>query len=281
MSVKSLLNALKTALFLMLEAPIRPRWAYYRARGFYYNYYKNRFHKSRAGEYRSNILDIDEAIASVTNSSVEQVAELRRSEILQKMRVHDQWVVSISDDDSGDPEDDDGPIEVFYGPSPQLMQAVHVVCRLLTPKIVIETGVAKGFTSAAVLDALEQNGAGELYSVEMPSLYLGYTHQVGQKIPELLRNRWHLELGPSAVVLPRLLSRLESVDVFVYDSASSYDNHFNEIRTILASMRPGGVVISNLLITDAFVEAAESFSCKWVAVEQTKPYPLGLITKLA
>ena len=51
MSVKFVLNLAKTVLFLILEAPIRPRWAYYRLRSFYYNYYKNRFHAERVSEY--------------------------------------------------------------------------------------------------------------------------------------------------------------------------------------------------------------------------------------
>ncbi|MBU2676273.1 MAG: class I SAM-dependent methyltransferase [Gammaproteobacteria bacterium] len=276
--MKGLLNVARTFLFLALETFVRPRWAYYRTRAFYYRYYKNRFHKNRVAEYQSNIEAIDAAIALITNSTAEEVAEFGRSEILEKMRVHEEWVVAISDEDSDG--DNEGPIEFFYGPSPQLMRAVHIVCRLLKPEVVIETGVAKGFTSAAMLDALERNGMGELYSIEMPSLYIGYTRQVGEKIPQSLRTRWHLELGPSAIVLPRLLKKLGSVDVFLYDSASSYDNQLGDLCTILASMRPGGVLISNLLITDAFIEATESFSCKWIAVEQTKPTPIGLIAKL-
>jgi hypothetical protein len=75
------------------------------------------------------------------------------------------------------------------------------------------------------------------------------------------------------------LASLGGADVFVYDSASSYDNQITEFRTVLSQMRPGGILISNLLMTDAFVEAAEEFDCKWIAVEQTKPYPIGLMVK--
>lgn len=133
--------------------------------------------------------------------------------------------------------------------------------------------------AAGILDALEQNGTGDLYSVELPSLYIGYTQQVGEKIPEELRERWHLELGPSALVLPRLLDRLGFVDVFVYDSAASYDNQITEFGIILAGMRPGGVVIANFMMTDAFVEVAERYNCEWTTTEQTKAYPIGLLTK--
>ena len=278
--MKSIFNLVKVAFFLLLEAPIRPRWAFYRLRGFYYGYYKNRFHDKRISEYQSRLQPLHEALAFCTDRSTDEAIEAGRSEILEKMRVQHRWVVSLPGE--GQPAAaGDGPIEIRYGPSPELMKAVHIVCRLLKPRIVIETGVAKGFTSASILDALEKNGQGELYSVEMPSLHIGYTRQVGEKIPDPLRKRWHLELGPSAVVLPGLLERLGSVDVFVYDSAASYDNQLTEFSIILTGMRPGGVLIADLLMTDAFIEVAEGCNCKWTTTEQTKLYPIGLLTKLA
>lgn len=281
MSVKPVLNFAKTILFLILEAPFRPRWAYYRMRGFVYNYYLNRFHTKRVGEYQSRLQSLEDALAFCTDHSKDEVIEAGRSEILEKMQVRNRWVVALPGESEFEETDGEGPIEIFYGPSPELMKAVHIVCRLLQPKIVIETGVAKGFTSAGILDALEQNGTGDLYSVELPSLYIGYTRQVGEKISESLRKRWHLELGPSALALPRLLKKLGSVDVFVYDSAASYDNQITEFSIILASMRPGAVVIADLMMTDAFVEVAEAFNCKWTTTEQTKAYPIGLLTKLS
>jgi len=281
MSIKSAFNFIKTILFLILEFPFRPRWAFYRTRGFIYGHFLNRFHKKRVGEYQSRLQSLEDALAFCTNHSKEEVIEAGRSEILEKMQVKKNWVVALPGESESVKADGEGPIEIFYGPSPELMKSVHIVCRLLRPEIVIETGVAKGFTSAGILDALEQNGTGDLYSVELPSLYFGYAQQVGEKIPESLLKRWHLELGPSALVLPRLLKQLGSVDVFVYDSAASYDNQIAEFSIILAGMRPGGVVISDLLMTDAFVEVAETYNCKWTTTEQTKGYPVGLLTKLS
>ncbi len=282
MSVKLVLNVAKTIVFLVLEAPIRPRWAYYRLRSFYYNHYKNRFHTVRIGEYQKRLQPLYDAVAFITDHSLDEVRAAEHSEILQNMQVEkgpDSWVVDLPG--AGEPAaaHSKGPIKTFYGPSPEQLKAVHMVCRLMRPKVVIETGVAKGFTSAVILDALKSNETGDLYSVEMPSLYLGYRQQVGEKIPMSLRARWHLELGPSALVLPRLLERLGTVDVFVYDSAASYDNQITEFGIILTCMRPGGVLISNFMKTDALIEIAATHNCKWTTTEQTKPYPLGLLTK--
>jgi len=286
MSIKSVSNTLKTILFLVLEFPFRPRWAFYRTRGFAYGHFLNRFHKKRIGEYQSRLQSLEDALLFLTDHSREEIIDAGRSENLEKMQIyddgHEQWVVSLPNESETVVAESEGPIEIFYGPSPEQMKTVHTVCRLLPPKIVIETGVAKGFTSVGILDALEQNETGDLYSVEMPSLYFGYAQQVGEKIPESLRKRWHLELGPSALVIPRLLDQLGFVDVFVYDSSASYDNQIAELNIILAGMRPGGVVIANQINTDAFVEVAEAHDCKWTTTNQTKKPPhLCLLTKLS
>jgi predicted O-methyltransferase YrrM len=283
-ALKSILNLLRIGILLLLEAPIRPRWAYYRLRGYLYNYIFNRFHKTRIGEYAARIRPLQQAVAGVTGRSPEEVAAASQSELIEGMEIEGNWVVGLKDsakeDASRTGRGSGGPIEVFYGPSPELMKVVNLVCRLARPEVVIETGVAKGFTTASILEALDRNGSGYLYSVEMPSLYFGYRQQVGEMIPESLRKRWSLELGPSAVVLPRLLKRLGSVDVFVYDSASSYDNQKTELSIVLKGMPAGGILISDLLINDAFIEAAESTRCEWVAVQQTKAYPIGILRRL-
>ena len=280
MSAKQILNVTRTILLLVLEAPVRPRWAYYRLRGFLYNYYLNRFHMKRIGEYEERLQPLTDALAFCTGYAKEEVIAAGRSGILENMEVQGPFVVGLPGESKATEIDGEGPIKTFYGPSPEFMKTVHIVCRLLRPKIVIETGVGRGFTSAAILDALEQNGTGDLYSVELPSLYIGYAQQVGEIIPARLRSRWHLKLGPSALQLPRILENLGSVDVFVFDSAASYDNQITEFSTILARMRTGGVLIANLHLTDALIEVAETFGCRWTTTKQTKIIPIGLITKL-
>ena len=275
----SSLNALKTMFLLVIEAPFRPRWAFYRFKGFMYSYYMNRFHQNRIAEYQTPLQPLEDALASVTGKSKEEILEAGRTEILNKMQIQNRWVVGLPDEGGGGQKE--GPIEVRYGPSPEFMKCVHIVCRLLRPDVVIETGVGKGFISASALDALEQNSKGKLYSVELPSLYFGYAKQVGEKIPDRLRHRWRLNFGPSAVVLPKLVEELGSVDVFVCDSSASYDNQITEFSIILAAMPAGGVLIVSLLKTDAFIESAETVDCEWTTTDCSKGRPIGLLRKLS
>lgn len=279
-AIRSGANLAKIGLFLALEAPVRPRWAYYRARGYAYHYVFNRRHQDRTSEYDQQVRPLYEALAYVLGLDVADVHAADDSELIRDMVVQQRWVVSLGDF-SRNGATNEGPIEVRYGPSPELMRTVNLATRLLRPDVVVETGVAKGFTTASTLDALERNGHGQMYSVELPSLYIGYSRQVGEVIPDRLRSRWELELGPSALGIPRIGKRVPSIDLFVHDSGANYDNQKTEYKLALEHMQPGGVIISDMLNSDAFIELADSLDCRWAVVEQTKAFPIGLLRTLS
>jgi hypothetical protein len=54
-------------------------------------------------------------------------------------------------------------------PGPEL----YVAVRTLQPRVVVETGVASGWSSAHILRALEANGAGVLHSIDLPNVQEG------------------------------------------------------------------------------------------------------------
>lgn len=278
--IRSGLGLAKIGLFLVLETPLRPRWAYYRARGYAYHYLLDRLHQKRTAEYARHLRSLHDALAYVLGRDLEEVRAADDSEMIANMVVRERWVVSLDEAGAEASTNGDGPIEVWYGPSPELMRAVNLGTRLLRPETVVETGVAKGFTTASTLEALDRNGTGHMYSVELPSLYLGYARQVGEVIPERLRSRWTLELGPSALAIPRIAERVEAIDLFVHDSGANYDNQKTEYALALAHMPAGGVIVSDMLNSDAFLEMAESIDSRWAVIEQTKQYPIGVLRKL-
>ena len=164
------------------------------------------------------------------------------------------------------------------------MLLANLVCRLVQPETVIETSVGRGFQTTSILDALARNEKGRLWRIDLPSLYAGYAEQVGEVVPQRLRERWTLEFGPGAVVMPRLLKSMDRLDFSVHDAASNYDNRSMEYAISLSKMRPGGVLISNMINSDAFIEATDSVECRWAIIDHnhpTKPSPLGVLCKLA
>ncbi len=126
-----------------------------------------------------------------------------------------------------------------------LARVCYAVCRLLKPKVVVETGVAYGVTTAFVLKALQVNGTGRLYSIDLPPLGENADTYVGYLIPEALRERWVLYRGVSKRVLPKLLPRVGQVDLFIHDSLHTYRNIRRELETVTPYLARPAVVIAD------------------------------------
>ena len=126
---------------------------------------------------------------------------------------------------------------------PAMVRALWCLVRHRRPVNVVETGVARGFTSRFVLDALERNGSGHLWSIDLPMRRRDVQGQVGSAIPDRLRHRWSLLEGSSRKHLPRLLSELGQIDLFVHDSSHTGHTVRFELDRAWAALRPGGAVV--------------------------------------
>jgi predicted O-methyltransferase YrrM len=140
---------------------------------------------------------------------------------------------------------------------------LYVICRLVKPKIVVETGVASGVSSAYILHALHQNGQGTLYSIDYPTP--GEELQTGWLVPEEMRNRWRLIRGKSSEKLPDLLNDILEVDLFLHDSDHSYQNMRFEFETVWPYLRKEGILLSDdTHRNESFFDFAKSINKKWV-----------------
>ncbi len=129
---------------------------------------------------------------------------------------------------------------------PGLVRAVWCLTHHLQPANIVETGVARGITSRFVLEALARNGAGRLWSVDLPPLIDRRVHdQVGAAVPETVRGRWTYVHGSSRRRLPHLLARLGEIDLFVHDSRHSGRNLLFELEHAWQALRPGGVIVAD------------------------------------
>lgn len=126
---------------------------------------------------------------------------------------------------------------------------LYVIVRALKPRIIVETGVASGISSAHILRALAANGAGTLYSIDLPNVQEGsglpHGRTSGWMVPDLLRMRWKLELGDSRKLFPNLLSTLDDVDMFLHDSDHSYEGMLFEFEEVLPKLAPRGLLLSD------------------------------------
>ena len=93
------------------------------------------------------------------------------------------------------------------------------------PSVVVETGVARGVTSRIVLEALNRNDLGHLWSIDLPHLFEKNLHaQTGAAVPDSYRRRWTYIEGSSRRRLPSLLRSLVQVDLFIHDSLHTARN---------------------------------------------------------
>jgi len=127
--------------------------------------------------------------------------------------------------------------------------------------VVVETGVASGYSTAVILQALEDNTGGKLCSVDLPAFQRGATSYVGGAIPERLRSAgsWELLLGPDRRVLPSLLKRIDPIDFFVYDSDKSYEGMLHTWRLVWPCLRPGALLmLDDVHAHDAFLDFVDA-----------------------
>jgi predicted O-methyltransferase YrrM len=134
---------------------------------------------------------------------------------------------------------------------PESMRAIWCLTRHLRPARVVETGVARGITSRIVLEALERNGSGHLWSIDLPQLLRPeLNEQVGAAVDQRLRRRWSYVEGSSRRRLPGLLARLGQIDLFIHDSRHTEYNTRFELEQAWSRLRPGGVAVADDIDTN-------------------------------
>lgn len=145
-----------------------------------------------------------------------------------------------------------------------IAQEYYAVVRKLEPSIIVETGVCNGISTLSILLALHQNGSGELYSIDYPlradesldefrqETFEGYggaaipsNKEPGWIIPSELRSIWDLTIGKSQQELPRLITELETIDIFAHDSEHSYPCMMFEFELAYEWMNDEGVILSD------------------------------------
>ncbi|MFZ1077010.1 MAG: class I SAM-dependent methyltransferase [Nitrosotalea sp.] len=141
--------------------------------------------------------------------------------------------------------------------NPTFQTIVYSIIRHLKPEYVVETGVANGVSSTLILQALDLNNTGTLYSVDLPVPYWKNTayrkvdkvevknDEVGWLVPLKLRKRWILSLGKSREILPEVFNKTKKCEVFFHDSEHSFDNMMFEFNTAWPHITNGGIILAD------------------------------------
>ena len=120
---------------------------------------------------------------------------------------------------------------------------LYILVRSIKPKLVIETGISSGKSSALILLAMKHNKFGKLISIDLPEgdkRRLKYSkasfnvknEEIGMLVPKYLQTKWKIFLGDSKIVLKKLL-RSQKPQIFLHDSLHTFDHTKKEIDIIL------------------------------------------------
>ena len=140
---------------------------------------------------------------------------------------------------------------------------LYWLVRNLKPRMIAQTGVCNGLSSAFMMLALAKNGdRGSLHVIDQPQVYnpnspewhsKGTVYGViipegkssGWMVPDNYHKRFELLIGDAKELLPGLLNRLGEIDMFFHDSDHTYDHMMFEMREAKKHLRPGGVIVAD------------------------------------
>jgi predicted O-methyltransferase YrrM len=128
---------------------------------------------------------------------------------------------------------------------------IYCCIRVTKPETIIETGVAHGYSSWIMLNALKKNNKGILYSIDLPNHDTNSDYNfkdqptTGWMVPESLKDRWKLNLGDAKILLPAILKEIGELSIFFHDSDHSYEHMKYEFETSHPFIINGGLLLSD------------------------------------
>ena len=125
------------------------------------------------------------------------------------------------------------------------VQLLYAVCEHLKVEKVVETGVAYGWSSAAILKSISKR-TGKLISVDMPMIKQTDYHLIGVAVEKKLFKYWDLIREPDKFGLKKAITKHNNIfDLAHYDSDKSYYGRKWSQLLIWKFLRPGGIFISD------------------------------------
>lgn len=124
--------------------------------------------------------------------------------------------------------------------------AWYVLIRKYSIERIVETGVSMGWSSFMILEALNRQKKGSLYSIDLnDSEMVKENGGVGYLVPSNYKTRWNLIIGDSKQHLEKLLNSLNQIDMFIHDSEHSDEHMFFEYNVAWKYLRKGGILCSD------------------------------------
>ena len=145
----------------------------------------------------------------------------------------------------------------YYAQFPAPLE-LYAITRIVKPEHIVESGVSSGISSAHFLMALKRNRRGILHSIDYPtysatlkrskgeiSWTIPYGKDSGWAVQENLKKRWDLQKGRSEELLPDLLRKIGTVNIFCHDSPWTPRHLGFELKTAQQNLKSGSIFIAD------------------------------------
>lgn len=172
-----------------------------------------------------------------------------------------------------------GAIPMWLGGGSNL-NLLYTLCRHLSPRTIVETGVANGWSSLTFLLFLKERGEGTLHSADLPILELRNDKYVGIAVPDDLRGPWSLYRMADREALPKIVRHAAPFDLAYYDSDKSYEGRSFAYALLWDNLSTGGVLVSDDIDDNmAFADFAAKTGIEPIVVKEPGQSAQGILVK--
>ena len=161
------------------------------------------------------------------------------------------------------------------------LDLLFAACKLSNAKNILETGVAYGWSSLAILASISKKKDAKLISIDMPYPKMNNEDFVGIVVSKSLREKWHLIREPDRNGIQKAINKLGGViDLCHYDSDKSYYGRVYAYPILWDALKKGGVFISDDIQDNfAFKEFVEKKNLKFAVTKSEEKY-IGILCKI-
>ena len=119
----------------------------------------------------------------------------------------------------------------------------YSIAKNIDAKNIIETGVAYGWSSLAILTHLDLSKIGTLTSIDMPFWGTQDEDKIGCVIPKRFFKYWKLIRLPDRDAVPKVVKKDANFDLCHYDSDKSYGGKKWALPKLWKAIRNGGILV--------------------------------------
>ena len=163
-------------------------------------------------------------------------------------------------------------------------ELLYFITRYTKPSLIIETGVAAGYSSKAFLEAINMNEKGKLFSSDFP--YFRETNAanyIGLLVEDKYKKNWDLSIEGDINFVKTLSKKLKksSIDLFHYDSDKSYRGRKNTFNAVKKYLNKKCIIIfDDIQDNSHFLDFSKGYSKDKVKIFEFNGKYIGMIWNL-